>query len=194
MSRIEGHDIFQTAMGWMGVVTSDAGILYCVLPRDRSEDVVENIETHFGSSLRDNANGGLVREIRDAMVSFFEGKAVDLKKFPLDLSRVSPFNKRVYEVVSGIERGRVMSYGGVAKRAGNPAAPRAVGSAMAGNPFPPFVPCHRVVGKSGALVGFGGGDGLSMKEKMLRLEGIYSVNGTGVGGSPFRVSREFFKL
>ena len=65
--------------------------------------------------------------------------------------------------------GRTATYGDLASRAGNPRAARAVGMVMNRNPIPIVLPCHRIVGASGSLVGYGGG--LERKEKLLRLEG-----------------------
>ena len=85
----------------------------------------------------------------------------------LDLSRSTDFQKRVYSVVRGIGRGKTLTYGEVAFLARCPGGARAVGSAMATNPFAILVPCHRVVARKG-LGGFAWG--LEVKERMLALE------------------------
>ena len=85
----------------------------------------------------------------------------------LEQSGLSDFQKRVYDVVRGIERGKTMTYSEVAARAGKPEAARAVGRAMAANPFLILVPCHRVVARNG-LGGFA--CGVETKEKLLALE------------------------
>ncbi|MFH1910729.1 MAG: MGMT family protein, partial [Pseudomonadota bacterium] len=69
-----------------------------------------------------------------------------------------------------IPRGRVMTYGGLAAKLGLPGGARAVGNALAGNPFPLVIPCHRVVRSGGDLGGFGGGT--DMKKALLMLEGV----------------------
>ena len=81
------------------------------------------------------------------------------------------FTEKVYEVVRSIPKGKVSTYGMVAKRAGNPQAARAVGMVMSKNQNPKDVPCHRVVGKDGALVGYGFG-GVGEKRKKLLKEGV----------------------
>ncbi|MCX6673067.1 MAG: MGMT family protein [Methanothrix sp.] len=88
-------------------------------------------------------------------------------KAELDLSACSEFQKQIYVLVQAIPPGRTMTYGQVAERAGRPGAARAVGRAMACNPFAILVPCHRVVAKNG-LGGYLWGT--EMKEKLLRLE------------------------
>jgi methylated-DNA-[protein]-cysteine S-methyltransferase len=85
----------------------------------------------------------------------------------LDLSACTPFQKKVYAVVQEIRRGETMTYGEVAARADSPKGARAVGRAMAANPFVILVPCHRVVAGKG-LGGFAWG--LETKEKMQKLE------------------------
>ena len=78
--------------------------------------------------------------------------------------------RRVLSEDGEIPRGRVMTYGGLAASLGVPGGARAVGNAMAGNPFPLVIPCHRVVRSDGSLGGFGGG--LSMKRALLAMEGV----------------------
>jgi len=81
----------------------------------------------------------------------------------------TPFTQDVYQTVAAIPTGRVRTYGDIARQLGRPGAARAVGRAMATNPFPVVIPCHRVVGSSGSLTGFGGG--IDMKAAMLEMEG-----------------------
>jgi methylated-DNA-[protein]-cysteine S-methyltransferase len=88
-------------------------------------------------------------------------------KAVLDMSECTDFQRQIYAQVQAIPRGEKLTYGQVAERAGRPGAARAVGRAMATNPFAILVPCHRVVAKKG-LGGFLWGT--EMKEKLLRLE------------------------
>jgi len=85
----------------------------------------------------------------------------------LEMSDCTDFQKQIYLQVQAIPRGETATYGQVALRAGHPGAARAVGRAMAANPFAVLVPCHRVVARSG-LGGYAWGR--EMKEKLLRLE------------------------
>jgi len=88
-------------------------------------------------------------------------------EFPYRL-RGTDFQKRVYEATRLIPYGETRSYAWVALKAGSPKAFRAVGQALNKNPLAIVVPCHRVIGKNGALVGFGGG--VSLKQKLLAHE------------------------
>ena len=87
---------------------------------------------------------------------------------PLDLE-VPAFHREVLAELARVPYGRVTTYGALAERAGRPRAARAVGTVMNRNPVPIVLPCHRVIGSTGSLVGYGGG--LERKEQLLRLEG-----------------------
>jgi methylated-DNA-[protein]-cysteine S-methyltransferase len=90
---------------------------------------------------------------------------------PLDLEgRGSAFERAVWEALRAIPHGRTRSYGEVASAIGRPGAARAVGAACGRNPLPILVPCHRVVGADGSLVGFS--SGLGLKSLLLELEGV----------------------
>jgi len=85
------------------------------------------------------------------------------------------FSEKCYAILQRVPRGKVTTYGELAKAAGSPNSARAVGKAMNKNPYAPCVPCHRVVGSDGRLVGFA--SGLDEKTKMLEKEGIKIVEG-----------------
>ena len=105
-------------------------------------------------------------EARRQLQEYFAGerKAFDL---PLQLSGTE-FQVSVLEALQKIPYGETVSYGEIAKRIGRPKAMRAVGAANGRNPIPIVVPCHRVIGSSGDMTGFGGG--IDTKEALLRLE------------------------
>ncbi len=105
--------------------------------------------------------------------AYFAG---ELKEFSLNWKLIgTDFQKSVWEQLAAIPFGETRSYGDVAKALGNPGASRAVGLANNANPLPIVIPCHRVIGANGALVGFGGG--LDTKVWLLDHEGI--PHGTG---------------
>ena len=82
------------------------------------------------------------------------------------------FRNRVYQIVANIPKGKVATYGQIAKLAGSPKAARAVGICMKTNPFAPQVPCHRVVASDGKLTGYSAGSGIITKKEMLVKEGV----------------------
>ncbi len=105
-------------------------------------------------------------ELATTIADYLQGRA-PCPRADLDLAGLTNFQKRIFAVVRGIPRGQTRTYGEVATLAGRPGAARAVGRAMATNPFAILVPCHRVVAKGG-LGGFSGG--LDLKKKLLALE------------------------
>jgi O-6-methylguanine DNA methyltransferase len=82
------------------------------------------------------------------------------------------FTDRVYAIAAKIPKGKVATYGQLAKIAGNPKAARAVGMAMRSNPSRKTVPCHRVVASTGALTGYAFGKGIATKMNILKKEGV----------------------
>lgn len=83
------------------------------------------------------------------------------------------FRDRVYNITKKIPKGKVATYGQIAKLAGSSKAARAVGMCMKTNPDAPRTPCHRVVASDGGLTGYSAGEGISTKKKMLLTEGVY---------------------
>lgn len=112
-----------------------------------------------------------VREALQALEGYFRGREVpdSLALKLLDSMRPSPFAAAVLGEVIRIPRGRTLSYGEVAARAGSPGAARAAGNILARNPFPIIIPCHRVIRGNGTPGGFRGGQNL--KVRLLRAEG-----------------------
>jgi O-6-methylguanine DNA methyltransferase len=105
---------------------------------------------------------------RDALMEYFEAGTPLPLSIPIDLSHGAPFRQAVWEALRTIPYGETRTYGEVAKMVGNPRAARAVGQACGENPLPIFVPCHRVIGHNGKLVGFTGG--IHIKKALLDLE------------------------
>jgi methylated-DNA-[protein]-cysteine S-methyltransferase len=120
-----------------------------------------------------NAAQGSCREIRDLsdrLDAYFSGEPVE---FPLDninLDLCPPFYRKVLPEVYAIPGGKASSYGDIAERLASPKAARAVGTAMATNPFPIVIPCHRVIRSDRSLGGYGGG--AKMKRRLLEMEGV----------------------
>jgi methylated-DNA-protein-cysteine methyltransferase-like protein len=86
------------------------------------------------------------------------------------------FTAKVYSIAKQIPKGKVVTYGQLAKLAGSPGAARAVGMCMKHNPDMPTIPCHRVVSSTGALTGYSAGEGVSTKKQMLLQEGVTFIN------------------
>ena len=108
-----------------------------------------------------------VRQLRDYLAG-----ARRVFELPLDMQG-TPFQLRVWRYLETIPYGQTRSYAQVAGAIGAPSAVRAVGAANGANPIPIVVPCHRVIGSSGKLTGYGGG--LPLKQKLLELEGCTTM-------------------
>ena len=119
-------------------------------------------------------DGGATREAARQLGEYFSGKRRTFT-LPLDL-RGTPFQRTVWEELRKVPFGTTVTYGELARRIGKPRAVRAVGQANHRNPVPIVVPCHRVIGHDGSLVGFG--SGLELKRRLLEHEGI-AVSGEG---------------
>ena len=109
---------------------------------------------------------GLLTEVASQFEAYFDGR---LRTFDLPLAPAgTPFQQEVWSALQTIPYGATWSYAELAARIGRPAAVRAVGAANGRNPIPIIIPCHRVIGRDGRLVGFGGG--LETKRALLALE------------------------
>jgi len=165
MSRLAGAAI-DTPVGPLLAVVSDHGL--CGLPfldtpvgarpadrgRHRFDD---RLRRWFGTSeIVEDADDATVHVVRNWLDAYFDGRHPPPPTPPLDL-RGGAFEKTVWTALLQIPIGTTTSYGEIARRIGNPTASRAVGLANGANPVPIIVPCHRVIGASGALVGYGGG-------------------------------------
>ena len=109
----------------------------------------------------------VLQAARSQLTAYFAAQAARFS-LPLDLSLGTPFQQSVWERLRAIPYGVTQSYGEIARYMGQPAASRAVGSAVGRNPLSIIVPCHRVVGSNGALTGYAGG--LERKIALLQLE------------------------
>ena len=98
------------------------------------------------------------------------------------LDKSMPFAEQVWAMTSRIPKGKVTTYGAMAKAMGRPRSARAVGQALGRNPHAPRVPCHRVVGGDGRLTGYSGDGGVQKKKRMLEAEGVRFV-GDRVAGN-----------
>jgi methylated-DNA-[protein]-cysteine S-methyltransferase len=113
---------------------------------------------------------GPVREAAAAIVSLLDGERTELGWVSLDMAELRPFRRGVYEAAREIAPGETATYGQLAAALGSPDSAREVGAALAANPFPIVVPCHRVLAADGALHGFSAPGGIATKRRMLEIE------------------------
>jgi methylated-DNA-[protein]-cysteine S-methyltransferase len=155
----------ETDRGWVGLVLSPHGLrATTLLRRTRDEALREVMELGATGPAKDADLADLPERISALATGRYENLAIQV-----DWNGVTGFRRAVMEETMRIPAGETRSYGAIAEKVGYPRAARAVGRVMATNPLPLVVPCHRVVGSSGSLTGYGGG--LPLKEDLLRAEG-----------------------
>jgi methylated-DNA-[protein]-cysteine S-methyltransferase len=156
----------QTAFGWIGIAWSAQGLVALSLPQPTEGEALRRMPASSGP-IPPQPSWLDLTDLAGRLSRYFAGEAVVFDE-PLDPTIGTEFQRQVWAVTRGIPRSQTRSYGDIAGEAGSPAAARAVGQAMARNPWPIVVPCHRVVGSDGTLTGFGGG--VQMKRQMLAME------------------------
>jgi methylated-DNA-[protein]-cysteine S-methyltransferase len=113
------------------------------------------------------ASRGALAAAARGLASYFAGETTALDGIAVEMNG-TPFQRRVWEALRDVRVGTTASYGEIARRIGSPSAVRAVGAANGANPIAIVVPCHRIIGGSGSLTGYGGG--LERKRWLLRHE------------------------
>ncbi len=157
--QTSARSYYSTAWGQGAVSVSEHGVNRVWLPGE-----ADNAGAEQGESL-------LSKRAAQQLERYFQG-ILQIFDLPVDLSCITPFRQRVLRETCRIPYGTVTTYGALARAIGVSAAARAVGGALAANPIPLIVPCHRVVAVSGDLTGFSAAGGLSMKKFLLSLEHV----------------------
>ena len=150
--------ILPTPIGDMLALSSDEGL--CALefagPRKRLTRLERRLAKWFPPHTIEDRESMPIRRARAWLRGYFEGTSADVGDLPLDM-RGAPFEKRVWKELLRIPAGETTSYGAIARRLSTAGASRAVGLANGSNPIAIIVPCHRVIGSTGSLTGYGGG-------------------------------------
>ncbi len=161
--------LFDTALGRCAMAWGPAGVQAVLFP-ERTDAATR---ARLLRRLPHATEGDPPPEIQaaiDGVAALLAGEPRDLSNVALDTSRLSTFQRQVYEIARTIPPGRTLSYGEVAARLGNPSLAREVGQALGQNPFPIVVPCHRVLAADGRLGGFSARGGVAMKLRLLQIE------------------------
>jgi methylated-DNA-[protein]-cysteine S-methyltransferase len=158
--------VFDTPLGRMAVAANGRGVVRVALPGQCKE--VAAVAALAASCPPVAAAVRIAGQAEREICEYVAGRRRTFS-VPVDLEGLPPFHRTVSEALRRVAYGRTVTYGGLARRVGRPGAARAVGQAMARNPVPLLVPCHRVLAAGGRLGGFGGGPDL--KRRLLDLEG-----------------------
>ncbi len=169
MSEELKYTTFETDMGWIGISASPKGLISATLPQPSAQKAYQLLGDRVNQA---TLSPGLFDDLMKRLQAYFSGHQAT---FPdeLDLSEATPFQRAVWEITRLIPYGETRTYLWVANQIERPAAVRAVGQALAKNPLPVIVPCHRVVASDGKLGGFSGG--VEMKRHLLQLEASCGV-------------------
>jgi methylated-DNA-[protein]-cysteine S-methyltransferase len=161
------YTVLDGPLGPLVAAATSSGLVGLHFAEDGSEPVVTRLARRLSAVPEESPSA--LADVRRQLEDYLDGRRREFD-LPLDWSLTAGFARRALEATAAIPYGEVRSYRQVAAAAGSPRAARAVGAAMASNPLAVVVPCHRVVGSSGSLIGYGGG--LERKRTLLRLEGI----------------------
>ena len=156
--KLPNHDAkltFDSPVGAITLLAQENKVVYLTMGNDITPD--------FGKA-------SVLQDAKKQLTHYFKGKSKDLD-FATEL-KGTPFQKAVWAEIAKIGFGEVTTYSEIAQNIGNPKAVRAVGGAVGSNPVPLIIGCHRVLGASGRITGYSGGDGLPTKRWLLALEGI----------------------
>jgi methylated-DNA-[protein]-cysteine S-methyltransferase len=173
MNRAAHHyHIFETLNGYCGVAWGEWGLTRFQLPGKSAEAA----ERRLRRRAPDAEPGAPRSDIADVVARakrYFEGQETDFSSVRLDLGGEDAFFRQIYDALRRVGWGRTTTYGALAKEAGTGReAARDVGEAMARNPAPLIIPCHRVLAAGGKIGGFSAPGGRATKIRMLELEGV----------------------
>ena len=161
--------VFPTALGWFALAGSDGMVDRLMIGHRTARQVrAARAASPFSSEKESDWHP----ELRTRLQQYAEGEPDSFDDVAVRETATTRFQRAVLRAVRGIRFGETVTYGELAALSGSPAAARAVGAVMARNQVPIVFPCHRVVAAGGGLGGFSAPDGLNLKQRMLKLEGV----------------------
>ena len=173
MSQAQQHyHVFETAMGFCAIAWSVAGVVRFQLPV-KSAEAADRLMRRRADGAKLATPPEEIAAVVAAAKRYFGGEETDFSNVRLDLGGQRTFSSQIYEALRRVGWGRTTSYGALAKEVGaGREAARDVGQAMASNPAPLIIPCHRVLAAGGKIGGFSAPGGSTTKIRMLELEGV----------------------
>lgn len=188
------YSIEQCPVGWLALLAGPGGLRRISLKPERPAALagLGPEMAHAGAAAAgDNADtaaipsAAILSAARRCLDAYFGGDLDALSHIAIDTAGAPPFFSAAWNACRGIPAGETRSYQWLAHAAGSPRAVRAAGQAMAQNPLPLVIPCHRVIGSGGGLHGYGGG-GIAVKSQLLAMErhfaGVADPSGIGPDG------------
>lgn len=161
------YSIFKTRWGWFGLLGDDDGFRRTCLPlADKEEVLFHLLATIEGAPTQIKTFGDCQEQVQ----AYFEGQRIDFGGVTVEVSGLGAFEQAVLRTLRGIRYGQTTDYTDLAARSGRPRAIRAAANAVAKNPLPLIIPCHRILRKDGSLGGFSAPGGVDTKKRLLDLE------------------------
>jgi methylated-DNA-[protein]-cysteine S-methyltransferase len=168
MQKMIKYVIFKTKWGYFGLAGTESALWRTQLPEPEREKIESRLLKNLPNSRFDKT---YFKTLQQQIISYFEGACVEFSPdIPIDFNGSGGFSRKVLAACRNIKFGQRITYSGLAQKAGRPAASRAVGNALAKNPLPLIIPCHRVLRSDGKMGGFSAPGGISLKKRMLELE------------------------
>jgi len=161
--------VFETALGWCALAWSEEGVVRGWLPVGSEAAIRASVARRCPDAAEAEPSAFAADAIEGVKALMADG-ATDLSHIALDLADIPLLHQRIYEIARAIPPGEVLTYGEVAERAGDKNLAREVGRALGLNPFPPIVPCHRILAASGKTGGFSAPGGVDTKMRLLNVE------------------------
>jgi O-6-methylguanine DNA methyltransferase len=168
MQKVIKYSVFQTKWGYFGLAGTELSLHRTHLPgREREKIRCRLVQNLTGLQYDKN----YFKFLQEQIAAYFEGCCVDFDPcMPVSIDHLSQFSRKVLSTCRNIEFGRTVTYSRLAKASGRPAAGRAVGNALAKNPLPLIIPCHRVIRIDGGIGGFTAQGGIDLKIRLLEHE------------------------
>ena len=168
MQKVIKYVIFKTKWGYFGLAGTESALCRTHLPGPESKKIESRLLKNCREAQFDRT---YFKTLQKQIASYFEGSCVNFSpNIPIVLDGSSGFSREVLTACRSIKFGWTITYSGLAKKAGRPTSSRVVGNALAKNPLPLIIPCHRVLRTDGKMGGFSAPGGISFKKRMLALE------------------------
>ncbi|MHC4654276.1 MAG: methylated-DNA--[protein]-cysteine S-methyltransferase [Planctomycetota bacterium] len=167
MQKAIKYTIFTTKWGHFGLAAGDNGLFRTCLPLAEPERVKSQLLQNLPNPRYDKI---IFKTVQDQIIAYFEGAVINFTDIPVVLDGFSSFFGSVLTACRDVGFGWMITYAGLARKIGRPAAARAVGNALAKNPLPLIIPCHRIICGDGKIGGFSAIGGKDLKAKMLKHE------------------------
>ena len=180
MSRNLEMSVFKSPLGWFAVAGLGGRILWCSVGHSSRAAAARHARACVSGDI---AVRDWHPEVRRRLIAFATGEHVTFDDLPLPLDGIPAFHRAVLGACRRIGYGRTITYAQLAAAAGRPRAVRAAGTAMARNPLPIIIPCHRVIRSDGGLGGYSAPQGVSLKARLLALEAVAEKSHAGTGAA-----------